>query len=984
MEPALPELARLLEQRDWLRALARALVGAEEAEDLAQETWLAALRHPGDRAEPRAWLAGIARNLAHGLRRSRGRRVEREQRAARAETLPSTDELVERLDTEQRLARELAGLREPFRTTLLLRFHEGLGAEEIARRQGVPAGTVRWRTKAGLAELRERLERALGGREAFGLALLPLVRGPGVPGASVVASVGGGGLVMGMLGKGLALAAAVGLVALVAARLGPREANGGDVEAARAAPSLGEPSEPADAREPRVDAAVPLSASPDGRVALPTGEKARARLRILESDGTPHAGRRVVVRPLGGGLAREARTDAEGRLSLEADGTRVELAIERVGAFAERRELALEPGERELRLAEGLELSGRVVVQDGASPGGIALTLVPAGADWWSYDPVDPFSTPRVLQRTGADGSFAFRALAAGSYDLAFPLGYRGIGAGESDPEVRLARRDLRPARGLVLEVERLPHLTGRLVEADGRTPTAGVVECRFTWAIGTNMDTGARAAEDGRFELVPGEPWREIELEFWGLPGERGRTQAAFRESELGAGWDLGDLRLVPGRSLTLRVRDPAGKPVEGARTDLDAPPTDVRGETRLADVTAEAVRVVARGFQEQRARLAASVETVEVTLEPAPELFLDLHDRRGAPVGGLLVELRAESWLFDGKSPSLLLSATREGRLVMWDEEPFAARYTTDDAGRLRCDSLAPGVPFELRVLAHGGAVVHERAQAALGPDERRVLPVVLARETLELRVRVLDEHGTPVRGARLSLPAIRSGSVAHGNEHGTDAEGRFRCALLDLPFRLTLRHPGYLPLEREFERAPTEELELALERGLDVAVRVVDEAGSPQAGGRLSVAGLEAASSAPGRFEARGLAAGEHEFVLRLGGREFVRMHAAHEPELEFRVPVMGALEARWELPASVAGARFVELELHDRTDGRLALQQGFFDTPAGTHRFEPLMPGEYEVLLKCEDGEAERVLAGAWVSVLAGQTASARLEPVEPAR
>lgn len=168
MDQPASEIAHLLEQREWLRSLARALVGAEEAEDLAQEAWLAVLRHPRARTEPRAWLAGIARNLAHGLRRSRGRRAERERRAAQEEALPSTDELVERLDTEQRLARELAALREPYRTTLLLRFHEGLGAQEIARRQGVPAGTVRWRTKTGLAELRARLERALGGARPSG------------------------------------------------------------------------------------------------------------------------------------------------------------------------------------------------------------------------------------------------------------------------------------------------------------------------------------------------------------------------------------------------------------------------------------------------------------------------------------------------------------------------------------------------------------------------------------------------------------------------------------------------------------------------------------------------------------------------------------------------------------------------------------------------------------------------------------------------
>src|SRR5262245_22464227 len=115
---------RLLENRAWLRVLARALVGAQEADDLVQETWLVALRHPGEPREPRPWLAGIVRNLARGMRRARGRRLAREESAARAESLPPTAELIERLDAEQCLARELGALREPLRTTLLLRFHQ--------------------------------------------------------------------------------------------------------------------------------------------------------------------------------------------------------------------------------------------------------------------------------------------------------------------------------------------------------------------------------------------------------------------------------------------------------------------------------------------------------------------------------------------------------------------------------------------------------------------------------------------------------------------------------------------------------------------------------------------------------------------------------------------------------------------------------------------------------------------------------------------
>ena len=49
--------------------------------------------------------------------------------------------------------RELLRLDEPYRTVILLRFYEGLSSAEISRREGIPAGTIRWRLKQGLKEL---------------------------------------------------------------------------------------------------------------------------------------------------------------------------------------------------------------------------------------------------------------------------------------------------------------------------------------------------------------------------------------------------------------------------------------------------------------------------------------------------------------------------------------------------------------------------------------------------------------------------------------------------------------------------------------------------------------------------------------------------------------------------------------------------------------------------------------------------------------
>ncbi len=65
-----PEL--LLEHSSWASRLARSLVGESAAEDLVQETWLAALRHPPKTNRPlKPWLRTVLGNLAReGSRRT--------------------------------------------------------------------------------------------------------------------------------------------------------------------------------------------------------------------------------------------------------------------------------------------------------------------------------------------------------------------------------------------------------------------------------------------------------------------------------------------------------------------------------------------------------------------------------------------------------------------------------------------------------------------------------------------------------------------------------------------------------------------------------------------------------------------------------------------------------------------------------------------------------------------------------------------------
>ncbi|MCZ6597951.1 MAG: RNA polymerase sigma factor, partial [Planctomycetota bacterium] len=212
-----PPLERLLHHRAWLRALAARLVGATAADDLVQDTWLAALQRPPDPTRPpRPWLSTVARRLAGGRRRSEPRPAE-----AGEGKLPSTAELIERIDTEKRLASEVARLDEPFRTTVLLRYYEGLSSADIARRQGVPGGTVRWRLKRGLELLRERLDGAFGDRRNWGLALGQLLGGTSTA-AGGAATLASGGIVMASWVK--VGGAAVAAVVLLAGGIALREA----------------------------------------------------------------------------------------------------------------------------------------------------------------------------------------------------------------------------------------------------------------------------------------------------------------------------------------------------------------------------------------------------------------------------------------------------------------------------------------------------------------------------------------------------------------------------------------------------------------------------------------------------------------------------------------------------------------------------------------------------------------------------------------
>ena len=239
-------IEELLTHADWVRALARNLSRDDaDADDLSQETWLAALRGAPRQTGP-AWLGGVARNLSRMRWRSAARRARREERAASERTPPpAPDEVVARMEMQRLLADAVLRLDEPWRSTVVQRYLDGRTSAEIARREGVPAATVRGRLKTALERLREDLDRRHDGRrDAWRVGFAPVlgISPAEIRSAASAASTGAGAapVALGVLG---ALVLGAGLLAFLFAARDP----GGGASPSRPAEPVGAPP---DAREP--------------------------------------------------------------------------------------------------------------------------------------------------------------------------------------------------------------------------------------------------------------------------------------------------------------------------------------------------------------------------------------------------------------------------------------------------------------------------------------------------------------------------------------------------------------------------------------------------------------------------------------------------------------------------------------------------------------------------------------------------------------
>lgn len=134
------------------------------ADDLVAETFLAGMAgrdgYDPAKADPRAWLYGIATNLLRRHFRQELRRLTATAKAAAANTHDGSDPgdaVPDQVDAQVRMGRlasGIAGLSQDDRDVLLLTAWAELDSIEVAQALGIPVGTVRSRLHRVRRQLR--------------------------------------------------------------------------------------------------------------------------------------------------------------------------------------------------------------------------------------------------------------------------------------------------------------------------------------------------------------------------------------------------------------------------------------------------------------------------------------------------------------------------------------------------------------------------------------------------------------------------------------------------------------------------------------------------------------------------------------------------------------------------------------------------------------------------------------------------------------
>ncbi len=870
----LPSAAELLERSTWTRQLARALVrDAATADDLIQDSWLALFfrrREDGAAASarsPRAFVGAVLANFARERFRRDAARERREARVARSEALPSTDLLLEHVELQRLVADAVARLEEPYRRTVLLCHFEGLSAAEIARREGVPAVTVRVRHKRALDRLRASLDAQFrGDRATWMRALLPLAaRRPPL-------ALGLGGLIA---MKKIAIAAAL-LLALVVgytvvAPVGEvaAPAIGGDV-----APPEGAEASGADSSKPAQDDAPPAR-----EVARAAGDGARAggarlRGRVAAPRGTPPDDELFAVAlesparyaelveledraPAEAPILARARVDADGRFELElprggpagdGDGVGPDVHLMLRGRYLYTREslaVAVGPEAPEVVLSPecGAWIRGSARDPDGGPAPFVRVTLE-AEPRRLEIPATGVGANVRSTTQTDEDGRFEFRAVPLDDAYTLFaqptmlaPLLERIEGLAACAPA------------DWTLSLSAGGSARGRVVDSAGLGVAGAAVGAFLPGYFGFD-DRVLRSATcdaDGVF-VLEALPLGELGV----IASHDGYLESEKTTLAIQGGSASTELELVLpiGLALAGRVAFDDGSPAAGVRVSarFDSgfgvgpaafgalrgaegwAPSEADGAFRITGLGAGPFRVRASTAVDGLAFLAAQdsvrggASELALVLHPPLSLSGTALDARGRPVPGARVHA----------------ARFARGAVALVVTDALDAKVDPAD-GRFRLDGFLPG---RWRIVARApGRAPSETLELEL-PGSAGPVALVLDAPAAVSGV-VVAPDGTTVSGAVVSLAGERApewlqdaGPQGSAPSSTADALGRFHLGELRAgEIALQAEAPGFAQSEPVALRLVSGEtagsVRLELRRGATLTGEVYDREGAPAAG-------------------------------------------------------------------------------------------------------------------------------------------------------
>lgn len=144
------------EHSTWLRQCLVRRYGAQDADDILQDTWLRFLRYNGKNEvkRPQGLLLTIAANLVNDRARARRRDAE----AVRVQSVPGGDFAASQSD-ELFVKELILSLPQPLRDVFVLSRFGGLTNEQIAEHLGIRPKTVEWRMTKALAHCAAQFRR---------------------------------------------------------------------------------------------------------------------------------------------------------------------------------------------------------------------------------------------------------------------------------------------------------------------------------------------------------------------------------------------------------------------------------------------------------------------------------------------------------------------------------------------------------------------------------------------------------------------------------------------------------------------------------------------------------------------------------------------------------------------------------------------------------------------------------------------------------